>query len=659
MKIYAKYKDIALSSIRPEGWLRKYLEKQRDGLTGHLEVAAGEPFKSGWGRSRADIEFDDGDSCDWWPYEQTGYWIDGMIRCGYLLKDDFLINKALERMNAILDNPDEDGYLGPEFLKEKGHMYRWVHSVFFKAFMALHSATGDERVIPALARHYLSNTSNHSQLREVCNVEAILWTYEKTGDERLLNHAVNAYAEFCQLSPESDCTLENMLSDRVSTEHGVTFNEEAKLGAILYMYTGEEKYLDATVNAYRKIDRDQMLVDGVNSSSEMLRGKDVLDSHETCDITEYAWSMGYLFQATGEAEYADKIERACFNAAPGAVDNHFKALQYFSCPNQVIADKTSNHSLFYRGSDRMSYRPNPGTPCCTGEVNKIMPNFITRMWMDDGYNGLAAILYGPCKVRAEVGVGRKTIEIIEETDYPFRDTINFRINAEMPVQFTLTLRIPIWCKDAEIKVNGTVEGEKPRPGTFVKLDRIYRQGDCVTLTLPMDLKLSHWSGGGIAIERGPLVYSLRIEEDWQRNMEETSSGDDFPIWNLYPTSRWNYALAIDENNLDREVEVIYREMSQEPWDIKSTPLELKVPARTVEGWDIERKSTILKQAWHEKGCPLEIREVEGDFKLTPPLPPVESLSERLGREIEKVTLVPYGCTRLRLTIFPGCTPHEK
>ena len=132
-------------------------------------------------------------------------------KCGYLLDDDFLIHKAKKQMDAVLDNPDEDGYLGPKFLKEEGKMYRWVHSVFFRALIAHYSATGDSRVIPALSRHYLSNTSPHSQLREVCNVEEILWTYEQTGDKRLLEHAMKAYSDFCALSPESDNTPENML----------------------------------------------------------------------------------------------------------------------------------------------------------------------------------------------------------------------------------------------------------------------------------------------------------------------------------------------------------------------------------------------------------------------------------------------------------------
>ena len=76
--------------------------------------------------------------------------------------------------------------------------------------------------------------------------------------------------------------------------HGVTFNETAKLAAVLYLYTGKKEYLEAVENAYRKVDENYMLVDGVNSSTEGMRGNDPLESHETCDIADYTWSIGYL-----------------------------------------------------------------------------------------------------------------------------------------------------------------------------------------------------------------------------------------------------------------------------------------------------------------------------------------------------------------------------
>ena len=103
--------------------------------------------------------------------------------------------------------------------------------------------------------------------------------------------------------------------------------------------------------------------------------------HETCDITDHTWALAYLLQATGDARYADRIEQVIFNALPGSITKDFHALQYFSCPNQVIATSTSNHNLFMRGLNWMSYRPDHEVQCCPGNLHRAMPNFVSKMWM--------------------------------------------------------------------------------------------------------------------------------------------------------------------------------------------------------------------------------------------------------------------------------------
>lgn len=105
---YAVFNEIPITCIQPTGWLQVFLTNQRNGLTGHLENAK-YPFNAcGW-NGRADSA-----KCitSWWPFEQNGYWIDGMIRCGLLLKDSFLINKAMLSINYTLDHPDSSGFLG-------------------------------------------------------------------------------------------------------------------------------------------------------------------------------------------------------------------------------------------------------------------------------------------------------------------------------------------------------------------------------------------------------------------------------------------------------------------------------------------------------------------------------------------------------------------
>ena len=110
---------------------------------------------------------------------------------------------------------------------------------------------------------------------------------------------------------------EYLRSDEQIHAHGPTTGEMIKLGAILYRATGKQHYLDMSRNAFRKLDRDQMLCDGAPSGSEHLRGKNPRDSHETCVVVDYCWAAGHLLLATGEAEWADRIERALFQRRHG------------------------------------------------------------------------------------------------------------------------------------------------------------------------------------------------------------------------------------------------------------------------------------------------------------------------------------------------------
>lgn len=275
-----------------------------------------------------------------------------------------------------------------------------------------------------------------------------------------------------------------------------------------------------------------------------------------------------------------------------------------------------------------------------------MPNYVSRMWLSDGQGGLVAALYGPSQVTAWVGAARKEVTVLEDTQYPFSERIEFHIRAQEPVEFPLLLHIPGWCQGAELSVNGQPVKTDLSAGRFVTLERVFADGDQVTLTLPMKVRLQHWPRAGVSLERGPLVFALRIEEDWRIDPDDPRSTPDFPAWDLYPASSWNYALALDPENLENEVRVILGEYSNHPWSISTAPLTLQVPARRLIGWGLQKKSGILASFGRRS------KRLKGNFVFTPQLPNPDGLMKRLGKQVETVTLVPYGCSKLRITIFP-------
>ena len=121
----------------------------------------------------------------------------------------------------------------------------------------------------------------------------------------------------------AELTQSNCLDDSELHMHGVTMNELMKIPMLLYAYTGKSEYLQAALKADEKMEQANMLADGVNSSTEALAGNDALASHETCDISDYTWTIGYFLSTTGHVKWADRIEKAIFNAALGAITKDF------------------------------------------------------------------------------------------------------------------------------------------------------------------------------------------------------------------------------------------------------------------------------------------------------------------------------------------------
>ena len=147
------------------------------------------------------------------------------------------------------------------------------------------------------------------------------------------------------------------------------------------------------------------------------------------------------------------------------------------------------------------------------------PKLVQNLWYATSDNGIAALVYAPSNVEAKVANGI-TVKIQEETAYPFDETINFKFAfADKKVKkafFPFHVRIPEWCKEPVVRVNGEQVTMDLCSGEIARINREWKQGDVLSLELPMEVSSSRWYGGSAVIERGPLLYALKLNEKWEK-----------------------------------------------------------------------------------------------------------------------------------------------
>jgi hypothetical protein len=611
---------LPIGAITPKGWLRGQLDLMRTGMTGRLEEI------SPWCKFETSAWRDPKNGKNGW--EEMPYWLKGYGDLGYVTGDQAIVKNARRWIEAILASQDEDGWFGPAVLKTslKGKPDLWPHMLALNVLQSFHEFTNDPRVIPFMTKYFAWQakvpdadffTGYWDRMRVGDNIESIYWLYNRTGEKWLLDLAARIHRHGARWDKG------------VANWHGVNFTQGFREPATFWLQSHNDADKLATYKDYDEAMGTYGQFPGGGFASDENARKGYVDPRqgfETCSMVEAMHSFEMLARFSGDPVWADRCEEIAFNSLPAALTPDYKALHYLTGANMVQLDRANKAPGIENGGTMLSYSPFQVYRCCQHNVSHGWPYFAEEMWLATSDAGLCASLYAASEVTAKVGDGAE-VKVVETTDYPFSERIELKISAAKAVKFPLYLRVPKWAWSARVRVNDQDVSVEAKPPCYLAIDREWKDGDAVTLELPMRVTVRTWAknNNSASVDRGPLTCSLKIGEQYKRY----GGTDAWPEYEVYPTTPWNYALVLDEKDPAASFETVARPGPLPANPFADPPISIKAKGQRLPAWKLDGNGLL--------------------HTLQPS--PTKS-----NEPVEPITLIPMGAARLRITSFPVIGP---
>ncbi|HRW50992.1 MAG TPA: glycoside hydrolase family 127 protein, partial [Caldilinea sp.] len=443
-------------------------------------------------------------------------------------------------VDKIISAQQPDGYLNTHFTVTQPEM-RWKnlrdwHEMYcaghlMEAAVAHHQATGDPKLLNALARYadhidarFGPNPGQYRGYGGHPEIElALVRLYHATGEERYLALSKYLVEERGQQDPHYydieavergedprkfwARTYEYCQAHAPIREHDKVVGHAVRA---MYLMSGvadlAHEYDDPTLLAvcerlWENLVYQRMYLTGGIGPSRHNEGfttdydlPDETAYAETCaSISLIMWNYR-LLQFAGDGKYADIIEQTLYN---GFISGVSLAGDSFFYVNPLASDSSHHRTPWFE------------CPCCPPNVGRILASLGNYLYSTSD-DGLWVHFYA--QNSASVTVGEQPVQVRLTSNYPWDGAIKLALTLDPPQAFALNLRIPGWCDEWSVKVNGEIVATTPSGKGYVAITRTWESGDVVDLDLAMPVQAVYANPnvrqmqGRLALQRGPVVY---------------------------------------------------------------------------------------------------------------------------------------------------------
>ncbi len=590
--------------LKPQGWLKRQLEIQANGLSGNLDKV--------W-RDVRDSAWIGGDAEGW---ERVPYWLDGFIPLAYLLENEDLIARAKKYIDAILSFQKPSGWICPCSDENIPTYDTWAVQLISKVLVVYYDCSADERIPDVLYRVM----KNYYELLESETIRLFNWGKYRWFESLIaINFLMKRYDEewlrnLAKILKKQGADYSKMTELWKKPLYKWTFDTHIVNIAMMLKY--EALYCGTFNNDYTDIAEDLVTVlseyngtpVGLFTGDECLSGLSPIQGTELCAVAEQMYSYEWLFAHTGDSKWAERLELIAFNALPATISDDMWAHQYVQLSNQIACQKLPAKSLFgTNGTAAHLFGLEPNFGCCTANFNQAWPKFALSAFMHDNDTVISAIPV-PSSLKTD------DFSISLNTKYPFENKLEYAVNSKKDMH--LKVRIPSFAKNLTVNKKKTAFCEEldfdicANKPAYIEIE--FDTAPSMILR-PHNLR---------TVKCGSLVFSLPIEYE-SRMIEYEKNGVErkYPYcdYEYIPKSEWSYAYSSPFMTLEK------CEISDVPFSSKKPPVVVKAKVKNI-AWGLENG--------YETVCAK-----------------VPESTTQLGEEKE-IELCPYGCAKLRMTELP-------